>query len=367
MLVHGRVPYNERIMLSIKMSHRRRKTSSFLLSQRTHHILFKQPLRSINFNHLLCQVVCISSAYLLHFLCNDCFSFYVNYLLLLVTSFSLSFSLLLDRHHTNPVGKSWQWKLDDPLEIVNAAIDEHTETIKQMKGVPGVTTDRLFEGLSPRHCALSLVGEPIMYPEINALIDELHKQRISTFLLTNAQFPERIRLLKPITQDSLRALREKEQRTVYHLTLVKGWNAEDIDAYYELFSIGKPDFVEIKGVTYCGSSATSKLTMENVPWYLDVKAFSEVLASKSGSEYEIASEHTHSCCVLLARADKFRVNGQWFTWIDYERFHDLDYMAATPSWAVYGAEEGGFDPDQARYKKERRHGSCNGQNRQPVS
>jgi tRNA wybutosine-synthesizing protein 1 len=30
----------------------------------------------------------------------------------------------------------------------------------------------------PRHCALSLVGEPIMYPEINALVDELHRTHI---------------------------------------------------------------------------------------------------------------------------------------------------------------------------------------------
>lgn len=41
------------------------------------------------------------------------------------------------RHHTNPVGKSWQWKMDDPLEIVNTAIDLHSKMIKQMKGVPG--------------------------------------------------------------------------------------------------------------------------------------------------------------------------------------------------------------------------------------
>lgn len=41
------------------------------------------------------------------------------------------------RHHTNPVGKSWQWKMDDPLDIVNTAIDLHTKMIKQMKGVPG--------------------------------------------------------------------------------------------------------------------------------------------------------------------------------------------------------------------------------------
>jgi wyosine [tRNA(Phe)-imidazoG37] synthetase (radical SAM superfamily) len=41
------------------------------------------------------------------------------------------------RHHTNPVGKSWKWKMDDPLDIVNAAIDQHTKMVKQMKGVPG--------------------------------------------------------------------------------------------------------------------------------------------------------------------------------------------------------------------------------------
>ncbi|CAJ2675582.1 unnamed protein product [Trifolium pratense] len=300
------------------------------------------------------------------------------------------------RHHTNPVAKSWQWEMDDPLEIVNSAIEQHANMIKQMKGVPGVTLERLNEGFTPRHCALSLVGEPIMYPEINALVDELHRRRISTFLVTNAQFPEKIKSLKPITQlyvsvdagtkdslkaidrplfgdfwerfiDSLTALKEKHQRTVYRLTLVKGWNAEEVDAYYNLFSIGEPDFIEIKGVTYCGSTATSKLTMENVPWHADVKAFSEALALKSQGEYEVACEHVHSCCVLLAKTKKFKIDGQWYTWIDYEKFHDLvasgstfdskDYMAATPAWAVYGAEEGGFDPAQLRYKKERHHKS----------
>ncbi|KAJ4811450.1 S-adenosyl-L-methionine-dependent tRNA 4-demethylwyosine synthase [Rhynchospora pubera] len=301
------------------------------------------------------------------------------------------------RHHTNPVGKSWRWKMDDPLEIVNSAIDQHKKMIKQMKGVPGVKQEQLEEGLAPRHCALSLVGEPIMYPEINSLVDELHRRHISTFLVTNAQFPDRINILNPITQlyvsvdaatkdslkaidrplfgdfwerfqDSLKALRDKAQRTVYRLTLVKGWNAEDIDAYSSLLSLGEPDFVEIKGVTYCGSTTTSKLTMENVPWHTDVKSFSEALALKSNGVYEVACEHAHSCCVLLAKTNKFKIDGKWYTWIDYDRFHELvtsgkpfkseDYMAMTPSWAVYGANEGGFDPDQARYKKERRHGAA---------
>ncbi|KAG6555532.1 hypothetical protein Mapa_002767 [Marchantia paleacea] len=300
------------------------------------------------------------------------------------------------RHHTNPVGKSWRWKMDDPVEIVSAALDQHASMIKQMKGVPGVKPERLQEGMTPRHCALSLVGEPIMYPEINTLVDELHKRRISSFLVTNAQFPDRITQLSPVTQlyvsvdaatkeklkaidrplfsdfwerftDSLTALRDKSQRTVYRLTLVKGWNVAEIDAYVELLRLGQPDFIEIKGVTYCGSTATSSLTMENVPWHQDVKDFAEAMVGATNGEYELSCEHVHSCCVLLAKVSKFKKDGNWYTWIDYEKFHDLvasgepfsseDYMMQTPSWAVYGAEEGGFDPKEVRVKKERRHGA----------
>ena len=54
---------------------------------------------------------------------------------------------------------------------------------------------RYTEALDVAHCALSLVGEPIMYPEINTLIDLLHEKQISTFLVTNAQFPDAIRLV----------------------------------------------------------------------------------------------------------------------------------------------------------------------------
>ena len=60
-------------------------------------------------------------------------------------------------------------------------------------GVPGVKPERFAEGMEPKHCALSLVGEPIMYPEINTLAQLLHQKGISTFLVTNAQFPEAIK------------------------------------------------------------------------------------------------------------------------------------------------------------------------------
>jgi wyosine [tRNA(Phe)-imidazoG37] synthetase (radical SAM superfamily) len=52
----------------------------------------------------------------------------------------------------------------------------------------------------------------------------------------------------------LQELSKKGQRTVYRLTLVKGYNAAEIDNYARLVELGQPDFIEIKGVTFCGSS-----------------------------------------------------------------------------------------------------------------
>lgn len=60
-------------------------------------------------------------------------------------------------------------------------------------GVAGVKADRFEEAMTAKHCALSLVGEPIMYPEINRFLKLLHQHNISSFLVTNAQFPDEIR------------------------------------------------------------------------------------------------------------------------------------------------------------------------------
>jgi wyosine [tRNA(Phe)-imidazoG37] synthetase (radical SAM superfamily) len=61
--------------------------------------------------------------------------------------------------------------------------------------VPGVLAERFAEGMDVKHCALSLVGEPIMYPEISNFVHLLHERGISTFLVTNAQFPKALRYL----------------------------------------------------------------------------------------------------------------------------------------------------------------------------
>ena len=67
------------------------------------------------------------------------------------------------RHHKNPVGTKWRWKQDPPQEIVSEAIARHRKMIHSAKGVPGVKMDRWTAAVrGPKHCALSLVGEPIM-------------------------------------------------------------------------------------------------------------------------------------------------------------------------------------------------------------
>ncbi|XP_061683404.1 S-adenosyl-L-methionine-dependent tRNA 4-demethylwyosine synthase TYW1 isoform X2 [Syngnathoides biaculeatus] len=298
------------------------------------------------------------------------------------------------RHHTNPVGTEWRWKMDPAEKILQDALEKHQDMIRQFRGVPGVKLDRYEEGLMVQHCALSLVGEPIMYPEINRFVRLLHSRRISSFLVTNAQFPKEIRSLEPVTQlyvsvdastkdslkkidrplfkdfwtrflDSLKALAEKRQRTVYRLTLVKSWNVDELKAYSELVALGQPDFIEVKGVTYCGESSASNLTMANVPWHREVVDFTQQLLDML-PDYEIACEHEHSNCLLIAHS-KFKVDGEWRTWIDYERFQDLarahlesggrkafsalDYTAPTPHWALFGAREQGFDPAESRFQR----------------
>ncbi|XP_036763792.2 S-adenosyl-L-methionine-dependent tRNA 4-demethylwyosine synthase TYW1 isoform X3 [Manis pentadactyla] len=298
------------------------------------------------------------------------------------------------RHHTNPVGTEWRWKMDQPEMILKGAIENHQNMIKQFKGVPGVKEERFEEGMMVKHCALSLVGEPIMYPEINRFLKLLHECKISSFLVTNAQFPVEIRNLKPVTQlyvsvdastkdslkkidrplfkdfwqrflDSLKALAAKQQRTVYRLTLVKAWNVDELQAYAELVFLGSPDFIEVKGVTYCGESSASSLTMANMPWHEEVVHFVRELVDLI-PDYEIACEHEHSNCLLIAHK-KFKIDSEWWTWIDYNRFQELiqeyedssgsktfsakDYMAKTPHWALFGANERGFDPKDTRYQR----------------
>ena len=310
------------------------------------------------------------------------------------------------RHGTNPVGTTWRWEVNEPEMIFQGMKEGHYRMIKSMRGVPGVRSERFAEAMKIRHCALSLVGEPIFYPHINRLLDMLHRERISSFLVCNAQHPDHLERLSKVTQlyvsidasnkDSLKRIdrplnrdfwerflrcmdilraRRFEQRTVFRLTLVKGFNIEDeAEGYADLVERALPGFVEIKGVTYCGTSTSqgAGLSMQNVPFYEEVSAFVlalEAALAKRGLVYGIAAEHAHSCCVLLADKTRFYKpstvvgGGRWHTLIDYHRFFEClesgkdfgpeDYIGEpTPEWALWG--NGGFDPRDQRVNRKGR-------------
>ncbi|MDI1486482.1 MAG: Fe-S oxidoreductase [Ramalina farinacea] len=303
------------------------------------------------------------------------------------------------RHGTNPVGTTWRWQIDPPEMIIDGAKQGHYKKIKMMRGVPGVRAERFQEAMRIRHCALSLVGEPIFYPHINEFVALLHREHISSFLVCNAQHPDQLAALQPVTQlyvsidasnaESLRKIdrplhrdywqrfqrcldiiREKRfrMRTVFRLTLVKGFNIdEEVEGYADLVARGLPCFVEIKGVTYCGTStsASAGLSMQNVPFYHEIQTFVEALneaLERRGLEYGIAAEHAHSCCALIA-SRRFFVEGKWHTLIGYEKFFAClesgqefspeDYMGdPTPEWATWG--KGGFDPRDERVDRKGR-------------
>ena len=196
-----------------------------------------------------------------------------------------------------------------------------------------------------RHVALSLTGEPISYPLINEIIKAFHKRRISTFLVTNAQYPEQIKKIDKVTQlylsidapnknlmkkidrplfedywermeKCLDLLKTRKYRTCIRLTLIKDENMIDLDGYANLIHRGDPDFLELKSYMWVGASQ-HEYKYENMPSMQEVRDFAENLL-KYLPDYEIMREHIPSRVVLLIKKDLQRKS-----WIDFPKFFKL--------------------------------------------
>lgn len=276
------------------------------------------------------------------------------------------------RGYKAPVSKEWKWGVDDPEMILNESIRQHHKLLEGYGGQPQAK-NAYQKSKTIKHVALSLTGEPIIYPKINELLEKFNKKGISTFLVTNAQYPEQIRSLKPITQlyisldapnkellkevdlplfddywerllESLEVLSEKKQRTCIRLTLIKSVNDIQPEKYAELIMKGSPDFIEVKAYMHVGASRL-RLKRENMPLHDEVATFTHELI-KYLPDYEIVSEHRPSRVLMLAKK-KFKIDGKWYTWIDFNKWNELvnsdvepqtmDYLKQTPEFS--GAEE----------------------------
>ena len=227
----------------------------------------------------------------------------------------------------NYLPKVW----DEPKELVDESILAQRKLISGLGGVADVDRKKWKEAQEPSQIAISLDGEPTMYPYLGDLIKEYHKRKATTFLVSNGLLPKRLEALEPLptqlyislygpdkqthqktnlplTNDSWEKLNESlalfpslDTRKVIRLTLVKGVNMIEPKKYADLIKIAKPDFIEAKGYMFVGGSR-QRLAIENMPTHEEIKEFAMEL--NKHLDYELAGEKGDSRVVLLSSGKK---------------------------------------------------------------
>ncbi len=217
--------------------------------------------------------------------------------------------------------------MDEPRDIIKGAIEKQRELLSGFGGFKGTNMKKFREAQNPTNAAISLLGEPLLYPKISELIEEFTDMGMTTFLVTNSQHPEVLeritepyqlyisldapdrdsyrRLDRPAHSDywerllkSLEIMNSMSCRKVLRLTMVKGWNMRNPEGYAKLIEKANPDFVELKAYMHVGESQ-KRLPREAMPLHSDVKEFAERVSELSGYEYK--DEQAESRVVLLSR------------------------------------------------------------------
>jgi len=228
----------------------------------------------------------------------------------------------------------------EPEQILRKLMGERKKLIDGFYGDSRNDKQRLDESLLPTHYAISLSGEPTMYPKLPELIKYLKslKATKSIFLVTNGQEPDMIQKLqdedalptqlylstnaadyesfikinKPKYDDSwerwnrtLDMLKHLDTRTVLRITLIRNYNdqKEMIPAFADMFRKASPHFIEIKSYMHIGRS-TNRLEHENMLEMSEVKKFSEEIAKQS-KIFSIMDESLVSRISILQNNERF--------------------------------------------------------------
>ncbi len=228
----------------------------------------------------------------------------------------------------------------EPEQILKKLMGERKKLINGFYGDSRNDNQRLDESLLPTHYAISLSGEPTMYPKLPELIKYLKSLEAtkSIFLVTNGQEPDMIQKLqdedalptqlylstnaadyesfikinKPKYDDSwerwnrtLDMLKDLDTRTVLRITLIRDYNdqKEMIPAFADMFRKASPHFIEIKSYMHIGRS-TNRLEHENMLEMHEVKKFSEEIAKES-KIFSIMDESLVSRISILQNNERF--------------------------------------------------------------
>lgn len=220
----------------------------------------------------------------------------------------------------------WEGEYDDPKTIIDEAVKAQNNLLCGFFGNDKANKEKLEESKTPTNAAISLAGEPMLYPEIDELIAEFNRHNFTTFVVSNGQCVDKLKNLenepyqlylsldaptKKIYNDvcqpqisegwdnlnqSLDTLASFNSRTCIRTTCVKGRNMTNPEKYAELIKKASPDFVEIKAYMCVGSSR-HRLTPDNMPTFDEVKSFAQKIGEKCGKK--IVNESEVSRVVLL--------------------------------------------------------------------
>ncbi len=211
-----------------------------------------------------------------------------------------------------------------PKELLDGILKGQNRILSGYKGSKTTDLARLNEAGRPAHVAISLMGEPTLYPYLQELINEIKKKDMTSFLVTNGTKPEVLEGLEPTqlylslnapdeelyrkvsnpTGDlwgkiiqSLSIIGDHRCRTVIRMTMARGMNMHDPERYAKLLESSNPDFVEVKAYMHLGKSRL-RLSRDAMPEHSEILNFAERLGSAMG--YELAGEVPLSRVVLLS-------------------------------------------------------------------
>ncbi|MBI4143445.1 4-demethylwyosine synthase TYW1 [Candidatus Woesearchaeota archaeon] len=234
------------------------------------------------------------------------------------------------RYHTAP---AMQDGIDEPTDIVEGTIDAQRKLLSGFGGNEKTSEGKFERAMEPQHVAISLDGEPTLYPKLPELIGEYKKNNFSTFVVSNGLLPERIERLmdnpptqlyisvdapneelfniidRPIIKNAWQGLMQtlgmlpklkERMRTVLRFTLIKGMNMIYAEQWADIIKMSEPMFVEVKSYMWVGMSR-ERLEQSNMPTHEEIREFSNEICKFSG--YKIIDEHEPSRVVLLMKED----------------------------------------------------------------
>ncbi|MBN1802728.1 MAG: radical SAM protein [Candidatus Lokiarchaeota archaeon] len=198
------------------------------------------------------------------------------------TKIERGFTLLKNREFIRPTDATLQnFELDGDISCCLESREEIQELVDRELTTPEDIMNAHYEALTPMHAAISLDGEPFLYPRMSEYVEEFKKRHMTTFIVTNGTLPEKIEQLevlpsqlyvtlpaydeqsyKKICRPTIRGgwerlnktlnlLQSLTCRTLIRLTAVKDNNINEqlIKKYAEIVKKAQPNFFEIKGFT----------------------------------------------------------------------------------------------------------------------